>query len=78
MALFRAIYRWLRGHDGLGFGDAKFVAAGTLCTGADGIPVVLLIAVVSAVISLLILRVQGHELHGKKAISFGPHLAIGL
>jgi leader peptidase (prepilin peptidase)/N-methyltransferase len=77
-SLFRAAYRWLRGYDGLGFGDVKFVAAGTLWIGAEGIPGLLLIAVVSALASLLILRAQGHDLHGKQAISFGPHLAIGL
>jgi leader peptidase (prepilin peptidase)/N-methyltransferase len=37
-----------------------------------------LIAVVSAPVSLLILIAQGHDLHGKQAISFGPHLAAGL
>jgi leader peptidase (prepilin peptidase) / N-methyltransferase len=78
VSLFRAVYRWLRGHDGLGFGDVKFLAAGTLWVGAEGISGQLLIAVVSALVSLLILRAQGHELHGKQAISFGPHLAIGL
>jgi leader peptidase (prepilin peptidase)/N-methyltransferase len=77
-ALFRAGYRWLRGYDGLGFGDVKFVAAGTLWIGAEGIPGLLLIAVVSALVSLLILRSEGYDLHGKQAISFGPHLAIGL
>jgi len=56
--LFRAGYRWLRGHDGLGFGDVKFVAAGTLWVGAECIPVVLLIGVVSALVSLLILHAQ--------------------
>jgi leader peptidase (prepilin peptidase)/N-methyltransferase len=78
VALFRASYSWLRGHDGLGFGDVTFLGAGTLWVGAEGIPGLLLIAVVSALVSLLILRAQGHELHGKQAISFGPHLAIGL
>ena len=77
-SLLRAGYRWLRGHDGLGFGDVKFVAAGTLWVGAEGIPALLLIAVASALVSLLILRAQGHELHGTHAISFGPHLAIGV
>ncbi|ANW05438.1 hypothetical protein LMTR13_09750 [Bradyrhizobium icense] len=77
-ALFRTGYRWLRGFDGLGFGDVKFVAAGTLWIGAEGIPGLLLIAVASALVSLLILRSEGHDLHGKQAISFGPHLAIGL
>jgi leader peptidase (prepilin peptidase)/N-methyltransferase len=76
--LFRAGYRWLRGFDGLGFGDVKFVAAGTLWIGIDGIPGLLLIAVISALASLLILRSEGHDLNGKQAIAFGPHLAVGL
>jgi leader peptidase (prepilin peptidase)/N-methyltransferase len=76
--LFRAGYRSLRGYDGLGFGDVKLIAAGTLWIGAEGIPGLLLIAVVSALVSLLILRSEGYDLHGKQAISFGPHLAIGL
>lgn len=77
-ALFRAAYRWLRGFDGLGFGDVKFVAAGTLWIGAEGVTGLLMIAVVSALVSLLILKSEGHDLDGKQAISFGPHLALGL
>jgi leader peptidase (prepilin peptidase) / N-methyltransferase len=77
-SLFRASYRWIRGFDGLGFGDVKFVAAGTFWIGVEGMPGLLLIAVLSALVSLLILRAQGHELHGNHAISFGPHLALGL
>jgi leader peptidase (prepilin peptidase)/N-methyltransferase len=37
-----------------------------------------LIAVASALASLLILKLDGYDLHGQQAISFGPHLAIGL
>lgn len=77
-ALFRASYRWIRGFDGLGFGDVKFVTAATLWIGIQGVPFLLLMAVLSAVISLLILRAEGHDLHGRQAISFGPHLAVGL
>ena len=76
--LFRAAYRWIRGHDGLGFGDVKFATAGVLWIGMDGVPALLLVAVVSALASLIILKADGHELNGKQAISFGPHLAIGL
>jgi leader peptidase (prepilin peptidase)/N-methyltransferase len=36
------------------------------------------LAVLSAVISLVIMRAEGHELHGQQAVSFGPHLAVGL
>jgi leader peptidase (prepilin peptidase) / N-methyltransferase len=76
--LFRASYRWIRGFDGLGFGDVKFLAAAALWVGISGMPGLLLVAVLSAVISLLILRAEGHDLDGKQAISFGPHLAVGL
>jgi leader peptidase (prepilin peptidase)/N-methyltransferase len=37
-----------------------------------------LIAVLSALASLLIIRAAGHNLDGKQAIAFGPHLAVGL
>jgi leader peptidase (prepilin peptidase) / N-methyltransferase len=76
--IFRATYRYVRGHDGLGFGDVKFATAAVLWIGIAGVPGLLLIAVASALGSLLILRAQGHDLSGKQAISFGPHLAIGL
>jgi leader peptidase (prepilin peptidase)/N-methyltransferase len=77
-ALFRASYRWIRGFDGLGFGDVKFVTAAALWIGIPGVPVLLLLAVLSALISLVIMRAEGHDLHGQQAVSFGPHLAVGL
>jgi leader peptidase (prepilin peptidase)/N-methyltransferase len=76
--LFRAAYRLMRGHDGLGFGDVKFATAGVLWVGVEGVPGLLLLAVFSALASLLILKWEGHELSAKQAISFGPHLSIGL
>jgi leader peptidase (prepilin peptidase) / N-methyltransferase len=77
-ALFRSAYRWLRGQHGLGFGDVKFVAAAVLWVGIEGFPALLLIAVLSALASLAILKAEGYDLDGKQAISFGPHLAVGL
>jgi len=77
-ALFRACYRWMRGFDGLGFGDVKFVTAAALWIGIQGMPMVLLTAVLSAVVSLTIMRAEGQDLHGQQAIAFGPHLAVGL
>jgi leader peptidase (prepilin peptidase)/N-methyltransferase len=62
----------------LGFGDVKFATAGVLWIGIEGVPGLLLVAVLSAVASLLILKAEGHDLDGKQAISFGPHLAIGI
>jgi leader peptidase (prepilin peptidase) / N-methyltransferase len=76
--LFRSLYRALRGHHGLGQGDVKFAASAVLWVGLEGISGLLLAAVVSALASLLILKAQGYDLHGRLAISFGPHLALGL
>ena len=69
-------YRWLRGYDGLGFGDVKFVAAGILWIGIEGIPGLLLIAVASALASLLILRLEGHDLHGNRRSRLGLTLPL--
>ncbi len=77
-SLFRAGYRRVRGYYGLGFGDVKFATAGVLWIGIQAVPQLLIMAVLSAFASLLILRAEGHSLNGKQAISFGPHLAIGL
>ena len=56
---------------------ARFVAAGTLWIGAEGIAGLLLIAVVFPGQSADP-GIEGHDLDGKQAISFGPHLATGL
>lgn len=76
--VLQAGYRWLRGHDGLGLGDVKFLGASVFWGGIESVPQLLVVAVLSAFTSLIILKLEGHELHGKQAISFGPHLAIGL
>lgn len=74
----RMAYRAMRGYDGFGFGDVKFIAAATLWTGPAGLPGVLLIAVVSALAAILILKAERYEIDGKHAIPFGPHLAVGV
>jgi leader peptidase (prepilin peptidase)/N-methyltransferase len=76
--LFRAGYYRLRGHHGLGFGDVKLATAAMLWIGIKAAPGLLIIAVLSALTSLLILRANGHKLHRLQAISFGPHLALGI
>jgi leader peptidase (prepilin peptidase)/N-methyltransferase len=76
--LFQRAYRWLRGYDGLGFGDVKFLAVAVLWIGLQAMPYLLLAAVLSAFASIAILKLEGHELHGRHAIAFGPHLAVAL
>jgi leader peptidase (prepilin peptidase)/N-methyltransferase len=74
----RGCYRVLRGREGLGLGDVKLVTAAALWTGLSGLPFVLGGAVVSAMLSLLVLRSEGAELRSGDAIAFGPHLALGI
>ena len=78
LSLFRVAYRSLRGQAGLGFGDVKFVAVAVLWIGLEAAPALVLLGVLSALVSLLILKLDGHELGGRQAISFGPHLALAL
>lgn len=73
----RFSYRAVRGREGLGFGDVKFVAAAALWIGLEWMPFLLLAAVTSALCSIEILRREGNDLRGSYAIAFGPHLAIG-
>jgi leader peptidase (prepilin peptidase)/N-methyltransferase len=77
-ASLRMTYRAVRGREGLGFGDVKFIAAATVWTGLAWVPFVVLTAVMSAMGSILILHTEGDELHGNYEIAFGPHLAIGV
>lgn len=76
--LFRAGYHRVRGYHGLGFGDVKFATAAVLWVGVSAMPRLLILAVLSALASLMILRLQGQALERSQAISFGPHLAIGV
>jgi leader peptidase (prepilin peptidase)/N-methyltransferase len=76
--LFRAGYHRLRGYHGLGFGDVKLATAAMLWIGIEAVPALLTTAVLAASGSLLILRAEGQRLHRLQAISFGPHLAVGV
>lgn len=70
-------YRYLRGHAGLGLGDAKlFAAAGAWCTGA-GLLLVLAIASGVALLALGVLALRGTAVSGTTRIAFGPFLALG-
>jgi leader peptidase (prepilin peptidase)/N-methyltransferase len=76
--LLRTCYRLLRSRDGFGLGDVKFVGAAALWIGLPMLPLMLMVAVVSAFGTIFLLRKQGGELGGGDAIPFGPHLALGL
>jgi leader peptidase (prepilin peptidase)/N-methyltransferase len=73
-----ALYRWLRGRDGLGLGDAKLLAAGGAWLGPAGLPSMLALAAVSALAVVAVARLAGRRFTADEAIPFGPFLAMGL
>jgi leader peptidase (prepilin peptidase) / N-methyltransferase len=76
--LLRTCYRFLRSRDGFGLGDVKFVGAAVLWVGLPMLPLMLIVAVASALATIVLLRKQVGRLRGGDAIPFGPHLALGL
>lgn len=79
--LFRLIawtYRRLRGHDGLGEGDASLLAAGGAWVGWQQLGAVVLLAALSGIAVALIQSARGRMLRADMAIPFGPCLALGI
>jgi leader peptidase (prepilin peptidase)/N-methyltransferase len=76
-ALIRWLYRWLRGREGLGLGDAKLLAAsGAWVTWSD-LPNVVLIGAAAGLVLALILRLRGEPLTLNQQVPFGPALCLG-
>ena len=71
-----ALYRRLRGRDGLGEGDAKLLAAIGAWVGLAGLPTVLLGGALTGLLWALWLRVRGVQLSATTALPFGPFLAL--
>jgi len=72
------LYKSLRGRDGLGFGDAKLLAAAGAWVSWIGLPSVLLWACATAIgFSLIRTYWQGRAAL-KQRIAFGPHLCLGI
>ncbi len=76
--LFRHFYSVVRKIQGLGLGDVKFLAAATPWVGIAGIPMLLLVAALSALIAIGGMQISGQKLTRQTALPFGPFLAIGL
>lgn len=75
--LIRLLYRRLRGHNGLGLGDVKFLAAATIRTGMTGFVMLLLCACVTGLLEIALRRLRGEPITSRTALRFGPHLALG-
>lgn len=76
--LLRRLYFVLRKIQGLGLGDVKLLAAATLWVGITGIPMLLLIATLTALVAVGSRQLAGQDMTRKTSLPFGPFLAIGL
>jgi leader peptidase (prepilin peptidase) / N-methyltransferase len=76
--LLRRLYFALRKIQGLGLGDVKFLAAATTWVGISGIPILLLVAAVTALAAAGVMQVAGRSMTRQSALPFGPFLTIGL
>ncbi len=76
--LLRRLYFPFRKVQGLGLGDVKFLAAAGIWVGVSGLPVLLLVATLTALACAGMTRWAGRPLNSQTSLSFGPFLAIGL
>ncbi|KQQ25369.1 peptidase A24 [Methylobacterium sp. Leaf123] len=74
----RAAYARLRGRTGLGLGDVKFIAAAAAWTGLAGLPLMILVASLSALAAVGLAVLAGRRLDGTSRLPFAPFLALGL
>ena len=76
--LLRRLYFSFRGVQGLGLGDVKLLGAAGIWVGVAGIPLVLLVATITALACVGVAQLSGRPLTAQTSMSFGPFLAAGL
>jgi len=76
--LLRQLYFVFRKVQGLGLGDVKFLAAAGIWVGVAGLPILLLVAALTALVCAGVMQLAGRQLTAQTSMSFGPFLAIGL
>lgn len=77
LGLVNAAYRVVRGHDGLGAGDVWLLATAGAWLTWRGLPTVLLLATVSALLAIGFQKLQGTQIDRRTALPFGAFLCFG-
>lgn len=72
------IWRYARGYDGIGLGDAKLLAAGGAWAGLTVLPVILLIASAIGLLGAVFVAKKAQNAEQRVAIPFGPALSLGI
>ena len=68
--LLRRLYFAFRKIQGLGLGDVKFLAAAGIWVGVAGLPMLLLVAALTALVCAGLMQLAGRQLNGQTAVSF--------
>ena len=71
------VYRQIRGHDGMGWGDAKLFAGSGAWVGMSGLLTVLLWACLTGLAYAALIHFKEGRLERTTSLPFGPHLAFG-
>ncbi|MCG8441017.1 MAG: A24 family peptidase, partial [Caulobacterales bacterium] len=77
LAGLAALYRRVRGFDGLGLGDAKLLGAAGAWVGPLGLPSVLVWASAAGLLAAGGLALAKRDVGWRTALPFGPALALG-
>lgn len=77
MLAFRVSYRRIRGRDGLGLGDVKFMTGAGVWVGWHGLAPLLLVSSLSALVFLALRGVLSGRFDPQHALPFGPFLCVG-
>ena len=76
LSLIRLGYRGWRGHDGLGRGDAKLLAAIGAWVGWQPLPFVPLLAALLGLAAVCIMTIAGRKVRAQDRLPFGVMLAL--
>lgn len=77
LAFIALAYERVRGRSGLGLGDAKLFGAAGAWLGAAALPMVLLLATLTALGPALVNALRQGRLDSGSTLAFGPYLALG-
>jgi leader peptidase (prepilin peptidase) / N-methyltransferase len=77
LAAVQFAFRYLRGYEGLGMGDVKFVAAAATWSGIDGIAMALVLSSMLALAYVGVRHLTRSPVGTTERIPFGPFLAMG-
>ena len=78
LVLLRWCYTWLRGREGLGFGDVKLAAAVGAWLPLASIPFCFALATCSALVTIMLARLRGESIDATAKLPFGAFLCPAL